>query len=343
MTAAVSAVTPSSGRSRSGPISAFAGLIKNVVIGTLLCLTPVTAVFVLGWTLRFMRNIVLRRLSPDPALSGGTGWLLGPRGSGRITRLVGGAWQNARSGFAAALSLAAATLPFTGLWLGSWWAGWENSFNKGYEQFWVGPTLGLTGVAIGLWVMAHLPMALAHQAVEARSFALFEIRRVRRLVAFAGWRYVFFAAFMVFAALPLFAARGLPAFIDGVIPGFTDRPLEQIEQVAGVIDLAKAGYIFVSLLVLRAWSARLYARAAGRAVNAGEPELWQGSTIARLAGHAANGAPVRLPWRLFRFIRLVLLMAIWFGLVAQIYLGQFLNQNWWYWLNHPYLLLPWSV
>lgn len=325
MTAATSATAGETRAAKGGGrISGVFGLVKNLLIGTLFCLTPVTAVIVLGWTMRYMRAVSLRRLGTHQSPSGSNGapgWVLGPRGSAFWTRWLGGLWSNLTTGTGGFVSLALATLPFTGLWLLSWWAGWENSFNKSYEQSWAGPALGLAGVAIGLWVMAHLPMALAHQAMEGRWLALFEIRRVRRLVANAGWRYVVLAAAMVVLAMPLFAGRGLPAFIEGIIPGFAELPDTEIEDIMGRLALAKAGYVFLTLVLLRGWAARIYAHAA-----------------TRLAA-----TPAKKPWLVFRLLRLVLLLGIWFGLVAQIYIGQFLNHNWWYWLNHPYLVLPWTV
>ena len=204
-----------------------------------------------------------------------TRWLLGMRGSGLAARCLGGLWLNIRAGLAALASLAMATLPFTGLWLFAWWAGWENSFNKGYEQSWVGPGLGLTGVALGLPVMAYLPMALAHQAFERRWQALFEFRRVRCLVAHAGWRYCFLAAAMVVLAVPLSAARGLPVFIEQIVPGFAGMSAEEVQRVAGTIAVMKAAYVFATLVVLRRWAARLYARAAPRPSRPTETEPGQ--------------------------------------------------------------------
>ena len=162
-------------------------------------------------------------------------------------------------------------------------------------------------------------MALAHQAVEGRWLALFEIRRVRTLVTYSGWRYVFLAAATAILALPLFAARGLPAFIENIVPGFAELPADEVQNIVSMIALAKAGYVFVTLVFLRGWAARIYARAA-------------------IAGKSA-----KKPWPVFRLFRQLLLLAIWFGLVAQIYVSQFLNHNWWNWLNHPYLVLPWIV
>jgi hypothetical protein len=37
----------------------------------------------------------------------------------------------------------------------------------------------------------------------------------------------------------------------------------------------------------------------------------------------------------------VLLVAVWFGLIAQLYVAQFANHAWWNWINHPIIGLPW--
>ena len=43
-----------------------------------------------------------------------------------------------------------------------------------------------------------------------------------------------------------------------------------------------------------------------------------------------------------RWLRAALVFVIWFGLVAQIFVGQFLNHDWHVWLTHPFILLPWN-
>lgn len=315
------------------------GALRSLIVGTLFCLTPVTAVIVLGWLNRRMRVTALRSLG-SPDADGRVGWLLGPRDSGLVNRLFGGLWLNTKTGLASAVGLLLGTLPFTGLWLVSWWAGWENSFNKGYEQSWVGPVIGLAGVAAALWILMHLPMALAHQAVEGRWLALFEVRRIRRLVRFSGWRYVLLVAATVVAALPISAARGLPVFIEQIVPGFQDMSASDVEAVAGRIALAKAAYVFVSLVVLRRWAAAIYARSAQQAVPLSDSALWRGSAVAALVNGGSDG---RHPWLLGRLVRWVLLIGFWFGFVAQVFVSQFLNHSWVYWINHPYLVLPWAV
>ena len=298
--------------------------IKNTILGTLLCLTPITAIIVLGWMVHYVRTVALRRIE-NPDQAGQTirpAWLFGPPGQGILTRLFGALIDNIWSGVATTVGLALVTLPFTALWIGSWWAGWENSFNKGYEQSWVGPTFGLTGTLVGILVLMHLPMALVHHAVDGRIVAFFEIRKIRSLVAWAGFRYVLFSAMTVFLALPLLGMRSLPVFAENIIPGLEDFGPEQIEALKGQIALAKAAYIFISLGIIRYLSARIYVFANRRSSD-------------------LSGSRRKKPWIGFRFIQFLMLAAIWFGLIAQIYIGQFMNHSWWIWINHPYLVLPW--
>ena len=316
---------------------ALVGWFKDLIIGGLLCLTPVTAVIVLGWLVRDMRQTAIRRLQEMSQFTDGAtgssrplppGWLLGAPGNGFFRRALGGMFENMRTGLSVLPALFLVTLPFTAAWAAGWWAGWENSFNKGYEQSWVGPTLGLLGTAIGLWIMSHLPLALVHVSVERRAAAIFEIRNIRSLVAAGGIRYVGLCTLFVFLALPLFAMRGLPVFGENIIPDLADMSAKEVEGLVALIALIKAGYIFFALRMLRRLSARIYAFAAIRSPYTA-------------AIYSTGEQPPKRPGIIFRFLQLAVLAAVWFGLVAQIFVGQFLNQNWWIWFNHPWLILPW--
>lgn len=285
------------------------GPLRSLILGTVLCLTPVTSVIVLGWLMRRMRFVAGHDARP--------GWLLGPRGQGGITRIFGGLARNIQEGLSAALSLCLATLPFTGFWLASWWAGWENSFNKGYEQAFVGPILGFAGIFVFVAVMLYLPLGLAHQAAENRVLAFFEMRRVRALLRRAGWSYVWLSLATLVLALPIFASRGLPTFAEGIFPGLPDMTPEQVETLKSSIALATGAYVFVTLVFLRDWLARIYRSAA-------RPEA-------------------RVSWRVVRWIRTALLLAIWTALAVLIFVAQFLNHDWHAWLTHPYVVLPWIM
>jgi len=85
------------------------------------------------------------------------GWVMGPRGAGLVVRLLGGLGANVSAGVRMLAGLAIWTLPFTILWLGAWWAGWENSLNKGYEQAQIGPAVFLAGTILALPLLTLLP------------------------------------------------------------------------------------------------------------------------------------------------------------------------------------------
>ncbi len=316
-----------------GLIGRFLRAVFTFLVGTALCLTPVTSLVVLGWLMRRMRMVALRRAGMAGVRPG---WILGgPEASG-LGRVLGGLAANIREGVMAAVALALATAPFSVIWLLSWWAGWENSFSKGYEQAFVGPTLGLFGVSVFSIAMVWLPMALAHQAVANRAFALFEFRAVRSAVRHSGWGYLFLALATVVAGLPLFAGRGLVVFASNIVPGFDEMSAEQIAMLADGRALALAAYAFLALVLLRGWAARAYANAVARALTGPEAALWQGSPIA--TGKAGKGRA----WRVTHWMRIALLAIIWFGLAAQIFVAQFLNHDWHLWLTHPLIFLPWA-
>jgi len=278
------------------------GLARDFTIGGLLCLHPVTAVIALGWLTRRM-GAVLVADAPAP------GWLLGPSGAGRISRAFGGLAANIRDGLRTLAGLALLTLPFTALWLGAWWAGWENSFNKGYEQAAIGPLVWFGATAYALLILPHLPFALAHAARAQTLGAFTHWRTIRRMRAAAGWRGPWLALVSVILALPLLGAQALPVFIEDIVPGFGQMAPGEQHSIAGLIALLTAAYSFASLYILRLMAARIAARPPSRRWLS---PLW-----------------------------LILSCVIWFGLVAQIVIAQFMNYDPLKWLTHPFILLPW--
>lgn len=265
------------------------------LLGALLCLTPLTAVLAQGWLMARMRRIALGDLDRKPL----------------ALRL----WRIARLGGEASLALFIGLAPLTFLLLFSWWGGWENSFNKGYEQSWVGPTLALAGVVLGLPLLARAPMALAHQAAEGRLSAFFERRAVNAVMARAGWEHVALAAAFVLAAAPLLGAKALPVFVEQIRPGFESMSEQEVRRFAFLWRVGAAAYLFGALWLLRGWSARLYVKARGRSAG-------------------------RTRWRLGPMLRHVLVCTLWLLLIAQLYIGQFMHHRWIDWLNPPLAALP---
>jgi hypothetical protein len=309
----------------------------NGTLGTLACTTPVLAVIALGWLTRASGHHTRTRFGMAEE---SPGWLFSPRElagrpTGRIARALGGLAANIRAGLIALTALLAWTLPFTLLWLGAWWAGWENSFNKGYEQAFVGPSVFLFGALLAAFILPALPLMLAHVATEDRLSAAFELRRLRSLIAQSGWRIPALAAVATAFALPFAGARGLITTATDWAPWIEDLTPEAGANLQGQIGLALAALAFFSVWLLRGLATRIYARAAPRAAGL-KPGLWDGT-------HAAEAAePARARSRLLATIWYGLAMAMTFGLSFLILAGQFLDHAWWRWVFHPMLTLPWA-
>ena len=333
MTAAVGPKVRTSGRTLQ-----LIRFVRTVLVGGVLCAFALTSVWAMGWLQGAARR---HALSVAGQRDAGPTWVMGARGHGWIVRLFGGLSQNIRRGAWAVIGLALLTLPFTGLWLVSWWAGWENSFNKGYEQSFVGPTVGMLGAGLACVIFVFLPMALAHQSVEDRPFAILELRKVRSAVSHTGIGYIVFTLACVVASFPIFAGRGLIVFVEGIVPGLADYGPQEIDALLFQIAVAKGLYVFSAFTVLRQWSAGIYARAVLQAGTGPDFRLWAQSPL--LAGVPEPLAPRRsTSLAAVRWLRMAILAVIWFGIVAQIFVGQFLNHDWHMWLTHPVFLLPWA-
>lgn len=320
-----------------GLMSRLGRLALNAGVGTLACTGPVTAILALGWLTRWSGHRLRDRFGRAVEAPG---WVLGPREvqgkpAPALTRALGGLAANMRAGVLALVALMVWTLPFTLLWLGAWWAGWENSFNKGYEQAAVGPATFLTGWFLAALILPMLPLVLAHLAVEDRLAAAFELRRLRSLVAQAGWRIPALSLVTSAFALPFLGARALITLAPAIWPGVEDLSPEAVAAVQGQITLGLAALAFAAAFGLRWLATGVYLRAAPRAAGR-KPGLWDGSEAAEAA------EPARAPSRLMTAVWYALAMAATLGLAFLILVGQFLDHAWWRWILHPAMTLPWA-
>lgn len=309
------------------------GLLRDLIVGTILCVSPLTAPIVLGWQVRRVDATVRRRWGEAVE---NPGWLKGPRNRGWVAWSLGGLAANIRSGLVALAGLAALSLPFTVLWLGAWWAGWENSFNKGYEQAAVGPSVWFLASLVALPVLAHLPLGLAHAAFEGKLSAFFEWRRIRSIASSAGWRLAWLALMSVTLCVPFFGMRAIPVFIEEIVPGFESMTADGQAQVAQWFDLFGAALAFVLVFFLRHRAAVIYSLAAPRAAAGRFSHLWVGHMAQRVT-------PIgRTPTRMVAAFWVVVASVIWFVLPVLVVMGQFMNYDPILWLTHPVFLLPWA-
>jgi len=292
--------------------------IAKYLIGIILCLTPFTAVIVLGWLSRKLANDVGRRLGGHRLGSWPNFVLTEKEASvGRWSRLIGGLLRNVTCGLKAWIAIFVITAPFSLVWLGGWLAGWENSFSKGYELSGIWPSVSLAAVFSSLPVLALVPMAIAHQAVSGTISAVFEFRRIAALARSAGWSYLTLSILIGIGSIGVFGIRGLPVFAEQFSVRVASGSPQAIMEFAQQYKLVMTALLFTGLLVMRHVLARVYAKA-----------------YLRLEGeHTVH-------WIKTAFI-FCLISLLWLSAVLLIYVSQFLNYTWWSWLNQPFTMLPW--
>ena len=257
-------------------------------------------------------------------------------------------WQNLRTGFAGILTLWAATFPGAVLMLFAWYDGWNNSFNKGYENAPVGPLTGILGIVLFATAAAYVPIAQARQAACDDWRTFFEVRTNLRLLRGRA-----------FAALALTAgylAASVPVTLVYTSPGFLPQMDFMTERYQRMTDAEVLAYIkgwyfwggalFVALLiVLKRAGAHLYAGAVLRGLARGSvrPEAlhpFERAMLTRL-GLWHWGEPSS-PSRLASIAVTVVLVLPWIAFTAEIFIAQFFTyQGIHGWLNQPLVQLPW--
>jgi TRAP-type mannitol/chloroaromatic compound transport system permease small subunit len=336
------------------------------LLGALFTLTPFTAVLVVGWTQRATARSVARRWSKDAGEaideSRWPRWIMADEAGGLLAEarrsgvirapglifhaLFGSLWLNAKAGVTALIPVALVVMPAALLILFAWWSGWENSFNKGYEQAWVGPIVSFIAIGYFMVAMTLLPLAEVRQALNNSWVAFFDVRFLRRLAREAKLGLIGLAI--------LFATAGFVVAVMkiGALPlgNSAETPADAL-RVAQIYPLAIAALLFPLYVGLRLAAARLYARAAVRlaakdgtaSFAARERELLDrlslepGSRGRGMLARFAAGSSSLAMGALASFV----MFAIWFGFVAEIYTAQFLAHDWTHWVNHPLVQLPW--
>jgi hypothetical protein len=350
-------------------------------LGTLFTLTPFTAILVVGWTQRATARSVARRWhatagdagtfvefaqaeQSTASLANWPRWVMADNASDLFAQarsagtlralalilraLFGSLWLNATLGIRALVPVLIVALPAGLLFLFSWWAGWDNSFNKGYEQSWIGPTIAFAGIGYFVVAMTLLPLAEVRQAVNNSWRAFFDVAFLRRAAREVRFGLIGLAAAFVTAGFVVAILRVMPLSL-----GNNAATPEDAVRIAGGYALLAAAILFPLYVGLRLAAARVYARAMTKlAAKAGTADFaaCERELMERLALHgAAKPARGNLAKLVVASGSLLtgtlagaVLLAVWFGLVAEVYVSQFLVHDWMHWINHPLIQLPWS-
>lgn len=389
-----------------GRLRRWACAVWHLVAGATLCQGPLGALLVVGWSQRATRRAILRvwwkrRGGGRPSLTFEAfcaedletldsahwpSWVLGrpadeARGWRRIaTRLAGSFWANLRTGLANALCTFTLIGPAGLLWAGAWYAGWQNSFNKGYENAAIGPAVFLVGMLWFAVAMLHVPMAWARQASTGRWGSFFDFRLVWSLVR-RRWAASFglallaaglSAAALVVKTMPVFfpqmaearirkeqeAGRAVP---EALVRAADPTPAEALKRIHAYFWYA-ALFQFPAFALLRIAAGRVYAGALLDAVRAGactgddlDEREWH--ALRRLDLITPEARPVRgrfvrlaawLATRAGRTSAVVATMLVWLGLAGLVVVSEFLRYSGGGggtpgrgWWNQPMLQVPW--
>ncbi|MBI3849533.1 MAG: DUF4013 domain-containing protein [Verrucomicrobia bacterium] len=255
------------------------------------------------------------------------------------------------------------TMPACALWLFAWYDGWNNSFNKGYEQAAVGPLLGVFGVMLFIAVMFFVPMAQMRHAATGQWRAFYQFGLVWGLVRRRWLACMLLAVLYALLSVPVTVLKTAPYFLydrfaakHGYAASLANPDPQQLIQFLNGYYFWSALLVFPVFAFLRFIAARIYASALLDSVQTGQLPITslaasERDVLERLELLHLRPQPQRhffvraVAWfatRTGRVAGTILLIGVWFAFVAQIFIGQFLNFHpLGGWLNQPLVQLPW--
>lgn len=361
------------------------------LLGMVMCNSILPSIAVVGWASRFMQRTTLKQwwlqsdlrrqgisfaefLATDTATRTHLhwpNWLLEQNFRETIRRrpetsapahalflfknVFASLWNNLRLGVQTLFNVWVFTLPGCAMMAFGWYDGWQNSFNKGYETYYVGILISWIGIVSFIAAMFYVPMASARQASAGRWTAFYDFALIRRLIRRNRISCLALAGFYALASFPMMVLLLLP-FALPTIPGMTNFTDQQAVASIKAIYFLTTALVLPLFIFLRWLAARIYARALLQAVQSGaiaEDSLgeleWQ--AFHRLNLMAVQSSPARHPvvqvigWMGGRVAGAIMGFAaafLWLLLVAQTYVATFLNYNGPFnFLNRPMVQLPW--
>ena len=349
------------------------------VVGMICCQSFLLSLLLVGWTYRFMQRVALKAwwkrsgapmtrqdfLQAHGHLSW-PNWIL-HQNSRELLRarpfhaLFHSLWLNFRLGVAGAFNTFVLTLPGCALMLFGWYDGWNNSFNKGYEQFSVGPATSWFGIFLFAAAMLYVPMAQARQAITGEWRAFYQWRLIWRLVRLRWLQSLGIALIYAVVSFPIFFLRAGIPYLQGKAQKISAAelmalPHEQIVQSLNQYFFWCALLVLPAFVFVRWLAARNYAAGTAVAIRKGIVAAFglsdfERGALARLNMLEPAPAParhilVRLAARTWRFglrsAAIAAIFLVWVVYTFELYICQFFH----YipgagWLNHCLIQLPW--
>ena len=237
-----------------------------------------------------------------------------------------------------------------------WYSGWDNSFNKGYEQYYVGMSFSWAGVVLFIAAMMYVPMAQARQAATGEWRRFYDFGLVWGLVRRRWMACVGLAALFSLFSMGVFGLKVAPLSFEITLENYYEMSDGEVLAFMQMFTFWMAVALLPLFLLLRLIAGRIYAGAVVKGLRDGrvpaerlggferhvldrldmlaEGERVERHVIVRAAGGAMNVAG--------RFAAGLAMVLIWFSLAAQMHVTAFLNYHEAHeWLNQPMVQLPW--
>lgn len=367
-----------------GRLKNLLGFIWKYFLGAVFCAVLPGSVLVVGWSYRLVRRYVIREWWKLSTRSSATGfaeflsdnslqqekqvfpnWLLqhratkdkdAPRSLRTLVRPFAQSLAiNFKHGVQGVFNTWVLTMPGCMLWLFAWYAGWDNSFNKGYEQFWVGPLTGWIGVLLFIAAMFYVPMAQARQAATGNWKSFYQFRLVRECVRQQWFGCLILAGLYSAASLPVTLLRSAPVIMEKMFPSTETMSDAELYQFLQNYYFYSCLIVFPVFVFLRLAAGRIYSTALVAAVQR-SPEfeehldelekavLGQLGLLKRDEQDESNPIFRAIGWMGKRTARTTggfVAFLIWFSFVAQLFVAEFLVYHPVVgWLNQPLVQLP---
>lgn len=265
-------------------------------------------------------------------------------------------WLNLKIGLAGMFNIWVFTLPGCVLWLFAWYDGWNNSFNKGYEQAPVGPLTGLLGIALCIAAMLYVPLAQARQASTGEWRSFYDFRFISGLVRRHWLACLILAVLYSLASVPVMILKTAPIFFTQNNPALMDLTAPQALKHLNGYFFSAVLFVFPVYVALRLAASRIYATGILTGVQSGhvalsalgerERQELQRLDLIQVNPARARHVLVRVAattgaW-VMRCGAIAAACFIWFTFVAQIFISEFFMYHPGIgWLNQPLIQLPW--
>jgi hypothetical protein len=219
-----------------------------------------------------------------------------------------------------------------------WIYGWQNSFNKNYEEAGYGVIISAIGVALFLFGTFYVLMAQVHHAVCGDRRAFFEFRFIWRLIQARSTAYFWLFVLIVFATIPIEVIR---VGVLGENQFGNNENLTNGQVLAAFFAYLCAWsllYFFPVWLLTRWLMARIYASAVMKVLREGDvpkeqlhPELaklldgMEVMPIPRVSTPLAYAVKKGSWWTYRKFVFAAMLVIAILWIFPGRYAGQFLN------------------